>query len=214
MAPFAPAAAPALHTAPLEQMNFPRHRFATGSALYNSDALIQEFYSKESTHPVSMQRSRSSAIRRAPRAVPAFPNGVQETMYQLPVPPYCVVQVHLVVDTTLQDSKFSVQAFTSRVLALGEKVLATEFVEIPCDTIFADIERVGGEQRDQGQGAAVGRSYCRWGRRPSPPTALHQSQKQSQAQLREPNTSCHRMHASLPAPRQYWYTSRMFALLP
>ncbi|GFR52670.1 hypothetical protein Agub_g15294 [Astrephomene gubernaculifera] len=78
--------------------------FATGSELYNSDALIQEFYSKESTHPV-----------------------------------------HMVVDTTLKDDKFSVQAYTSRTLALGEKALATEFVEIPCDTIYGDIERVGTE---------------------------------------------------------------------
>ncbi|EFJ48132.1 eukaryotic translation initiation factor 3f [Volvox carteri f. nagariensis] len=78
--------------------------FATGSDLYNSDALIQEFYSKESTHPV-----------------------------------------HMVVDTTLKDEKFSVQAYTSRVLALGDKVLATEFIEIPCDTIVGDIERVGAE---------------------------------------------------------------------
>ncbi|GIL70941.1 hypothetical protein Vretifemale_1604 [Volvox reticuliferus] len=78
--------------------------FATGSDLYNSDALIQDFYSKESTHPV-----------------------------------------HMVVDTTLKDNKFSVQAYTSRTLALGDKVLATEFVEIPCDTIFGDIERVGAD---------------------------------------------------------------------
>ncbi len=51
----------------------------------------------------------------------------------------------MVVDTTLKDDKFSVQAYISRTLALGDKVLATEFVEIPCDTIIGDIERVGGE---------------------------------------------------------------------
>ncbi|KAG2451861.1 hypothetical protein HYH02_003637 [Chlamydomonas schloesseri] len=78
--------------------------FATGSELYNSDALIQEFYSKESQHPV-----------------------------------------HMVVDTTLRDDKFSISAYTSRTLALGDKQLATEFVEIPCDTIFGDVERVGAD---------------------------------------------------------------------
>ncbi|KAG2488313.1 hypothetical protein HYH03_013163 [Edaphochlamys debaryana] len=78
--------------------------FATGPELYNSDALIQEFYSKESAHPV-----------------------------------------HIVVDTTLRDDKFAIQAYTSRVLSLGDKTLATEFVEIPCETIFGDIERVGAE---------------------------------------------------------------------
>ncbi|PNH02266.1 Eukaryotic translation initiation factor 3 subunit F [Tetrabaena socialis] len=78
--------------------------FATGSELYNSDALIQEFYSKESAYPV-----------------------------------------HMVVDTTLKEEKFSIAAYTARTLALGDKVLATEFVEIPCETIFGDIERVGGE---------------------------------------------------------------------
>lgn len=51
----------------------------------------------------------------------------------------------MVVDTTLKGKKFSVQAYTSRTLALGDKVLATEFVEIPCDTIVGDIERVGGK---------------------------------------------------------------------
>mmetsp|Transcript_18024 Transcript_18024/g.38749 ORF Transcript_18024/g.38749 Transcript_18024/m.38749 type:complete len:285 (+) Transcript_18024:190-1044(+) len=78
--------------------------FATGPALYNSDALIQEFYTKEA------------------------PNSI-----------------HLLVDTTLTDNKFSVQAFMSRLLTLGDKVLATEFVELPCETIFADVELVGVE---------------------------------------------------------------------
>ncbi|KXZ52608.1 hypothetical protein GPECTOR_9g653 [Gonium pectorale] len=78
--------------------------FATGADLYNSDPLIQEFYNKESTHPV-----------------------------------------HLVVDTTLKDNKFSIKAYLSRPLAFGDKQLATEFVQLPCDTIVSDIERVGAE---------------------------------------------------------------------
>lgn len=78
--------------------------FATGPALYNSDALIQEFYTKEA------------------------PNSV-----------------HLLVDTTLANSKFSINAFMSRLLTLGDKVLATEFVEIPCEVLFGEAERVGVE---------------------------------------------------------------------
>lgn len=35
----------------------------------------------------------------------------------------------------------------SRVLALGDKQVATEFVELPCQVLFADVERVGGEWR-------------------------------------------------------------------
>jgi translation initiation factor 3 subunit F len=78
--------------------------FATGPALYNSDALIQEFYTKEA------------------------PNSV-----------------HLQVDTTLSGGKFSIHAFMSRILSVGEKVLSTEFVEMPCEVLFGDAERVGVE---------------------------------------------------------------------
>eukprot|EP00798_Chlamydomonas_sp_ICE-L_P015670 gene15670-21774_t len=78
--------------------------FATGPSLYNSDALIQEFYSKEA------------------------PNSI-----------------HMLVDTTLSDGKFNIQAFSSRLLTLGEKTLATEFVEMPCDVLFGEVERVGVE---------------------------------------------------------------------
>lgn len=83
--------------------------FATGPALYNSDALIQEFYTKEA------------------------PNSV-----------------HLLVDTTLAGSKFSINAFMSRLLTLGDKVLATEFVEIPCEVLFGEAERVGVELLSSG----------------------------------------------------------------
>ena len=33
----------------------------------------------------------------------------------------------------------------SRLLTLGDKVLATEFVEMPCEVLFGEAERVGGE---------------------------------------------------------------------
>ncbi|MEW5318882.1 MAG: hypothetical protein WDW38_010066 [Sanguina aurantia] len=82
--------------------------FATGANLYSSDALIQEFYSKEGA-------SASSSI-------------------------------HILVDTTLSGKKASAaQAFTSRLLSLGDKVLATEFVEVPLEIVYADIERVGAD---------------------------------------------------------------------
>ena len=47
-------------------------------------------------------------------------------------------------DTTLANKKFAVTALQFRVLAMGEKMLATEFVEIPCDVMFQDVERAGG----------------------------------------------------------------------
>ena len=50
------------------------------------------------------------------------------------------------VDTTLSGSKFSIKAFMSRLLTLGDKVLGTEFVEMPCEVLFGDAERVGGEE--------------------------------------------------------------------
>lgn len=55
------------------------------------------------------------------------------------------LQIHLLVDTTLAEKKFTIQAFQSRTLALGEKVLATEFVEVPCEVLFSDAEKIGGQ---------------------------------------------------------------------
>lgn len=57
------------------------------------------------------------------------------------------MQVHLLVDTTLQGQKFTVQAYTSRQLSIKDKPLATEFVEVPSEVLYTDIERVGGEHR-------------------------------------------------------------------
>lgn len=55
-----------------------------------------------------------------------------------------LLQVHLRLDTSLQEDKLKVQAYVSRTLTLGDKSLATEFVELPCDVLYGDIERVGG----------------------------------------------------------------------
>ena len=51
-------------------------------------------------------------------------------------------QVHLLVDTTLTDNQFSIKAFQSRLLTLGDKVLGTEFVEVPCEVLFGEAEKV------------------------------------------------------------------------
>uniref|UniRef100_A0A7S0RJW6 Eukaryotic translation initiation factor 3 subunit F n=1 Tax=Chlamydomonas leiostraca TaxID=1034604 RepID=A0A7S0RJW6_9CHLO len=92
--------------------------FATGSVLYNSDSLIQEFYTKEAV----------------------FPNPLQQA-------------IHVKVDTTLANQRFSITAYQSRVLALGDKPLATEFVELPCEVLFADVERVGASLLTSGTAA-------------------------------------------------------------
>lgn len=44
--------------------------------------------------------------------------------------------MHLVVDTTLSDKGFSIQAYVSRSLGLADKPLALQFVEVPCDVQF------------------------------------------------------------------------------
>ncbi len=59
----------------------------------------------------------------------------------------------MLVDTTLSDKKFSIHSFMSRQLSLGDKVLGTEFVEVPCEVLFNDAERVGGG----------GRGWAGWG---------------------------------------------------
>lgn len=76
--------------------------FSTGLTISSSDALIQEFYSKESNHPV-----------------------------------------HLVVDTTLATKRFVVKAYVSRTLGLGDKHLATEFIEVPSEILYGEAQRVG-----------------------------------------------------------------------
>lgn len=59
----------------------------------------------------------------------------------LPLP---LPQVHLVVDTVLTSKRFNVQGYTSKVLTLGDKSLAAEFVEVAVEVLFADVEKVGG----------------------------------------------------------------------
>jgi len=58
-----------------------------------------------------------------------------------PPPP----QIHLVVDTGLTGDHVDVKAYASRGLSLGDKALATEFVELPCEVLMGEVERVGRE---------------------------------------------------------------------
>jgi hypothetical protein len=53
--------------------------------------------------------------------------------------------VHLRLDTSLQQDKLPCQSYVSRSLTLGDKLLGMEFVEVPCDVQYGDVERVGGE---------------------------------------------------------------------
>lgn len=51
--------------------------------------------------------------------------------------------VHLRLDTSLQQDKLPVEAFVSRSLGLGDKALAMEFIEVPVEVPFGDVDRVG-----------------------------------------------------------------------
>jgi len=53
--------------------------------------------------------------------------------------------IHLVVDTTLSSEGLHVSAYTSHVLTLGDKTLATEFVEVPCEVLYTELEKVGAD---------------------------------------------------------------------
>jgi len=79
--------------------------FSTGAGVTNSDALIQEHYTKEITNSIG--------------------------------------PVHLRLDTSLEQEKLPVQAYISRNLGLGDKAIAMEFLEVPCEVLYGDIERVG-----------------------------------------------------------------------
>lgn len=51
--------------------------------------------------------------------------------------------IHLVLDTSLAGDHVDVRAYASRALSLGDKTLATEFVELPCEVLMGEAERVG-----------------------------------------------------------------------
>ena len=55
-----------------------------------------------------------------------------------------VLQVHLTVDTTLQDNKLAINTYVARVLSLGNRSLANEFQAVDYEVLGADLERVGG----------------------------------------------------------------------
>lgn len=69
------------------------------------------------------------------------------------------LQLHLVLDTSLAGDHVDVRAYASRALSLGDKALATEFVELPCEVLMGEAERVGRE-RPRAAGAC-GRLRCR-----------------------------------------------------
>lgn len=91
--------------------------FSTTSANICSDALIQEFYAKEAATAAASGASPAAAAGPGP--------------------------VHLVVDTSLSGDRVDVKAYGGRGLSLGDKPLATEFVELPCDVLMGEAERVG-----------------------------------------------------------------------
>eukprot|EP00192_Tetraselmis_astigmatica_P020930 CAMPEP_0117667482 /NCGR_PEP_ID=MMETSP0804-20121206/10996_1 /TAXON_ID=1074897 /ORGANISM="Tetraselmis astigmatica, Strain CCMP880" /LENGTH=280 /DNA_ID=CAMNT_0005475223 /DNA_START=101 /DNA_END=943 /DNA_ORIENTATION=+ len=61
----------------------------------------------------------------------------------------CSSPIHLTVDTTLTDSQMRISTYVSRSLSLGDKQLATEFIEIPCQTRLIEAERIGVDLLDK-----------------------------------------------------------------
>eukprot|EP00775_Hariotina_reticulata_P007183 gene7183-7397_t len=51
--------------------------------------------------------------------------------------------VHLRLDASLQQDRLPAQTYVSKALSLGDKAVAMEFVEVPCDVLFGDVERAG-----------------------------------------------------------------------
>jgi hypothetical protein len=72
------------------------------------------------------------------------------------------LQIHLVLDTSLAGEHVDVRAYASRALSLGDKALATEFVELPCEVLMGEAERVG---RERPGGSAGGPSLLKCGLR-------------------------------------------------
>jgi translation initiation factor 3 subunit F len=83
--------------------------FSTGLNLTSSDALIQDFYSKEANF-----------------------------------------SIHLKVDTNLTGNSFQVKAYGSKPLGLGDKTLASEFIEMPTEVLFGDADKLAGLQQASG----------------------------------------------------------------
>ena len=55
-----------------------------------------------------------------------------------------MLQVHLKVDTNLTDKAFQVKAYGSKPLGLGDKTLASEFIEMPTEVQFSEAEKIAG----------------------------------------------------------------------
>lgn len=54
------------------------------------------------------------------------------------------MQVHLTVDTSLQDNKLAINVYVARILSLGGRALATEFQAVDYEVLTADLEKFGG----------------------------------------------------------------------
>lgn len=61
----------------------------------------------------------------------------------------CTNPIHLTVDTTLTDNQMRIATYVSRSLSLGDKQLATEFIEIPCQSRMIEAERIGVDLLDK-----------------------------------------------------------------
>lgn len=53
------------------------------------------------------------------------------------------ISIHLTVDTTFANNRMDIKAYTAKTLMLGDKKLATEFQEIPCEVLTVDLDRIG-----------------------------------------------------------------------
>ena len=98
--------------------------FSTASANICSDALIQEFYAKEAAAAAAAAGGSGSSGSGSGSGSGGVP-------------------VHLVVDTSLAGDHVDVKAYAGRSLGLSDKPLATEFVEVPCEALMGEAERVG-----------------------------------------------------------------------
>mmetsp|Transcript_35473 Transcript_35473/g.63280 ORF Transcript_35473/g.63280 Transcript_35473/m.63280 type:complete len:283 (-) Transcript_35473:80-928(-) len=61
----------------------------------------------------------------------------------------CPSPIHLTVDTTMTNNQMKIATYISRSLTLGDKQLATEFIEVPCQTRMIEAERIGVDLLDK-----------------------------------------------------------------
>jgi hypothetical protein len=61
----------------------------------------------------------------------------------------------LKVDTNLTDKSFQVKAYGSKPLGLGDKTLASEFIEMPTEVQFSEAEKIAGASALHWKGGVV-----------------------------------------------------------